>query len=431
MSNIITSPNMGLPLPVPGNDPGPDYGFNNNVAFQTIDSHNHTAGKGVQIPPAGININADLSFNGNNATNLLTTRFNPQGSPIAATSPNLNCLYTVGVDLYYNDGNGNQIKITSAGAVNATSSGISSGTASASFISSVLVVNAASLTPANIQCASILLGNNVASSNYLTLSPPNSMASNYGLTLPPLPSSQKIMTLDNSGNITAPYTVDGTSISIISNVIQTTPARLTMPTVQRFLSGSGTYTLPANCLYIKVTLCGGGAGGQGLPDYGANGGTTTFGTSLLTATGGIAFNLVSFPGIYQSPGGTATVNSPAVALIAVSGGNAQGLFGANGAAGGSGGNNPFGGGAGGSVDNQFGINAAANTGGGGAGAGSQGGSSGFGGGAGGYIQAYIFSPSSTYSYAVGVGGTGGIAGGTANGSNGGSGIIIVEEFYNT
>src|SRR6185312_12534922 len=62
------------------------------------------------------------------------------------------------------------------------------------------------------------------------------------------------------------------------------------PTHQIFTSGSGTYTKPANCLYIRVRLAGGGGGGAGsgtsAAGAGGAGGNTTFGTSLFTANGG-------------------------------------------------------------------------------------------------------------------------------------------------
>lgn len=74
---------------------------------------------------------------------------------------------------------------------------------------------------------------------------------------------------------------------------------------------------------------------------------------------------------------------------------------------------------------------ATNTGGGGGGGGTGAGTTpGLGGGAGGYVEAIINSPSATYSYAVGAGGTAGTAGtGGAAGGGGGSGVIIVEEHY--
>ncbi len=123
-------------------------------------------------------------------------------------------------ELFYNDSSGNQVQITLAGVINATSSGIASGTASAAFSTGVLVVNAATNTPANIQVASILLGNNVANSKFLTLSPPNAMGANYSLVLPGIPAATSFMTLDTSGNMGASIaTANGiTGSNIVSNV---------------------------------------------------------------------------------------------------------------------------------------------------------------------------------------------------------------------
>jgi hypothetical protein len=199
MANFISSPNMSLPLPVIGVDPGPDYASNQNAAFTILDGHTHITGSGVPITTAAININADLSFSNFNATLLRSTRFASQAAAISGAS-DLNCLYFAGGNLYANDGSGNQIKITSGGNVNATSSGISSGSASAAFSSGVLIVNSASTIPANIQGGSILLGNNVASSNFLTLSPPT-LSSNYTLTLPAIPAGSSFVTIDTSGNL--------------------------------------------------------------------------------------------------------------------------------------------------------------------------------------------------------------------------------------
>lgn len=224
MSNFTTSPNMSLAIPNVGTDPGPDYANNLNASLTIIDQHNHAAGSGVPINPSGMNINSDLLFNINNATLLRSLRFQPQSSNISLPM-DIGCLYESGSggDLFYNDASGNQIQITKSGGISATSSGISSGSASASFVAGILVVNAATLTPANIQGASLLLGNNVASTNFLTLEPPSAMAASYTLTLPSLPPAQQIMTLDASGNIAAPYTVDNSSIIVNSNVVQVGP----------------------------------------------------------------------------------------------------------------------------------------------------------------------------------------------------------------
>lgn len=204
MSDVVISPNMSLPVPVVGTDSGPDWANNLNACLSILDQHNHSSGSGVQIQPAGLNINSNLTFQNNQATNLKGVVFSSQSS-----STTLQAVYVLGVDLYYRDGSNNQIQITSGGAVNATSSGISSGTASASFVSSVLTVLAAATTPANIKGGSILLGNNTAGSKYLTLAPPNAMAADYGLVLPSIPASTSFMQIDTSGNMTAGPAISG------------------------------------------------------------------------------------------------------------------------------------------------------------------------------------------------------------------------------
>lgn len=209
----VLTPNMSLVVSTIGIDSGLLWEQNLNADLSILDAHNHTPGMGAPIPPSGININSDLSFANNQATNMKAVLFQNQSS--LAT---VNALYTVAGDLYFNDPTG-AIQMTIGGAVNATSSGIVSGAASAAFSGGVLVVNAAANTPANIQCGSVLLGNNSAASNFLTLAPPAAMAASFNLTLPSLPASTKIMALDSSGNMSGLYSVDNSTITISANVI--------------------------------------------------------------------------------------------------------------------------------------------------------------------------------------------------------------------
>ena len=217
----------------------------------------------------------------------------------------------------------------------------------------------------------------------------------------------------------------------------------TAPTVQTFLSGSGTYTTPANVRYLRVQAVGGGAGGNGggivAGASGAAGANTTFGTSLITA-GGAPIN--GAPGSdYPGAGGTGTINSPAYGNVVNGGAGSMHCltlvnFGATFylCAGGKGGDSVFNGG-GRSSHSVVGEAATANTGGGGGGGGSNvvGADSavgGQGGGAGGYVDAIIPAPAATYSYSVGAGGAGGAAGSVSDaGGAGGSGKIVVWEFY--
>lgn len=222
-----------------------------------------------------------------------------------------------------------------------------------------------------------------------------------------------------------------------------TPDTPRFPTVQRFTSGSGTYTTPVGVKYIRVRMVGGGGGGGGSGTTSGtasqSGGNTTFGSSLLIANGGSGGNRAST----TAAGGSVTINSPALSIVSISGGNGQGANIQNSSNtnatpllnGGNGGSSLFGGNGAGSRYDNPGGNAVSNSGGGGGGAGcdsSNNNQTGSGGGAGGYIEAIIVNPSSSYSYSVGSGGNGQGAGtaGQAGGS-GGSGIIIVEEYYGT
>lgn len=173
----------------------------------------------------------------------------------------------------------------------------------------------------------------------------------------------------------------------------------TAPTVQKFLSGSGTYTLPANVKYIRVKMvAGGGTGGTGTTSggggaggyqefvintpaatysygVGAAGASTTFGANTCTA----GSNGGNGGGGAGGAGGTASVVSLGTSVDACTGGTG-GTGDAGG--GGNGGNSYFGGGAGVS-GGAGGVAAASNTG----------------------------------------------SGGSANSGAGAAGKVIVEEFY--
>lgn len=227
---------------------------------------------------------------------------------------------------------------------------------------------------------------------------------------------------------------NGTKIVVLNPqlpYITSTNFTVTDPTIQKFTSGSGTYTTPANVRYIRVRMVGGGGGGAGSAttagnDHGSGGtgGNTTFGTSLLVANGGGGGTGSGVGGT----GGTATVNSPAIGtgLDGGNGGNGGTTVAGNPQFGDRGSSSFFGGasgsGRGASITNTgSGGNAAvANP------SSFLGGS----GGAGAYVEAIITSPSATYSYAVGAAGAGGTAGTGGNaGGAGGSGYIEVTEYY--
>lgn len=463
MSFESNSPNMGLVIPGVGLTSGPQYASDLNASLSIIDQHNHTPGNGVQITPTGLNINADLTFNSNDAIAVRTVRFTPQSSLIPGSSPDLGCIYESGVDLYYNDGNGNQVRLTSGGSVAGTTGSISGlvAPASASYVVDTFVWQSDANKPANMDAASYIFRNFVANSKGLTVQPPNAMGADYSITLPSLPASQKIMTLDNSGIMSAPYTVDNSTITIAANVIgvpnlgigtaqianaAVTTAKLPANYVQNSITSqtftsNGNFTVPAGVTTIFVsgsgggggggggnTTTGAGGGGEGAPYYsripitvspaavlpvviggggsagaGSGGGPTSGGNGGDSTISGLTFR-----------GGVGGINGASTGLGGVSkGGNPS--HGAGGGDGGTGGSN---GQAGGSSMLAAGGSGGASAGSGGGGGGASSGAGG-GGGSGG-------PGNSGSNYGGGGGGSAGGGGGaSAAGGVGATGIIIV------
>ena len=239
MANTTISPNMNLPIPTVSVDPGPDWATNVDACLNAIDSHNHSTGQGVQINPAGININSDLAMNGNNLTSARSVRFNAQASPLSAGS-DLGCLYESGVDLYYNDGSGNQIRLTASGnpAGGAGSiTGLPSGSASASYSAGTFVFQGATNTPAIIQGGPLKIARNVANGKGVTISAAASTAADFNMTLPSAnPSATSLLAVSNTG------VMSFQTVTSSSNNITATPIHSTGPTVTITQNVQYTYT---------------------------------------------------------------------------------------------------------------------------------------------------------------------------------------------
>ena len=236
---------MLLPVPVVGEDPGPQWATDINSCLGAIDSHNHTSGQGVPITPAAININTDLLMNGNNLTTARSVRFNPQTGTLSESS-DLGCLYEVNADLYYNDGAGNQIRITQSGSVTGSSgtiTGLPSGTASASYSGGTFSFQSATNTPAAMSIGNLILGQQVASGYNVTLEASPSQTANYVLVLPAVaPTSNQVLISDGSGNFTWTR-----GLMPLGGVIATFPA------LSGAYSTANTTTADAN----GFVLCGG------------------------------------------------------------------------------------------------------------------------------------------------------------------------------
>lgn len=368
---INTSPNMSLPIPSVGQEPGPQYATDVNNCLTIVDSHNHNPGSGVQVTTSGLNINADLSFQNNNLTLARSVRFQPQGSPLA-TASDLGCLYESGVDLYYNDGLGNQIRITSGGAITGTPGSISGlvPPASASYNtgSGTFIWQSNVNASANMDFASAIFRNMTSGSFGVTVSAPAALGSNYSLVLPTIPGATNFISLDTSGNLAAIWNVDNSTINFTGNNIRVKPAGITATelannsvTTPAILNGavtnaklhgpinldptiittSGTYIVPSGVTSLLILGAGGGGGGGGghsAPAINGNGGGGAAGCQPMTGTfpvtagetltitigGGGAGGIFNQNG---NPGGDTTISGSSTGFIAKFTGGAAGLEG--------------------------------------------------------------------------------------------------------
>lgn len=276
------SPNMNLPIPGVGTEAGPNYAFDVNSSLTLLDQHDHSPGAGVQITPSGLNINDALSFNGNSLTDVSTIVFEA-----VASSSTLQSLYVapgsespLTEDLWFTDGNGIPVQITSGGLVNATIASIPGESYSGGTF--FWKQGAGSTTPANFDIGSIILRPTVAGTTFgVQLDPPAAISSQYNIALPILPAVNSFMAIDNAGIITASIAISQgitntnianntiTGIKLVDHTIGLTQLATTVLqwNVQTFTS-SGTFNVPADVNQVYVLAAGGGGGG-------ASGGTTT------------------------------------------------------------------------------------------------------------------------------------------------------------
>lgn len=214
MANIILSINMNLPVPIVGVDPGPQYATDVNSCLTLIDSHNHTPGRGLPITPDAIDINIPLTMNGNFLTDVGGVTLNPQTTP-----PAVGTVYENGVDLFFIDGDGNNVRLTQGGSVAGAAGSISGlvppTSASASYVAidSTFVWQSNINVAANMDAGSYIFRDLTVSSPGVTVSAPTALASDYSLVLPTLPASiPQPLIIDTAGNIT-PGLIDDTMIT--------------------------------------------------------------------------------------------------------------------------------------------------------------------------------------------------------------------------
>jgi hypothetical protein len=108
---------MGLVYPTPGNTTN-TWGTVLNVLLGLVEAHDHSAGKGVQVPTAGIGINADLGFASFAATAVKALAFTEEAA--ASVTGYSDALFVNSSDhnLYFRNSSGVNVQVTAGSTLN-------------------------------------------------------------------------------------------------------------------------------------------------------------------------------------------------------------------------------------------------------------------------------------------------------------------------
>lgn len=111
----MPTPNMNLDLPTVSTTLGPEWASLLNAALELVDAHDHSSGKGTQITPAGILINALFDINSQNLSDANSYGLVNRAS---ADTSNLGSIQRISGDLYWITPAGASVQITSGSSLN-------------------------------------------------------------------------------------------------------------------------------------------------------------------------------------------------------------------------------------------------------------------------------------------------------------------------
>ena len=200
-----TSALMGMEIPAPG-DAGPTWATNLQEALEIVDAHDHSAGKGTKVTPAGINVNVDLEMNLQDLTEVRTVRFDSTAVTIAGTDRR--ALYNIGGELAYIDEAGNITTITNNGSVNGVAGsidGMGSTTADVTYSDATDTFSFTSNTgfPAKGDFSTVRIAEHVAAGKGPILTSNAATAADYNWIFPAaLPAANRLLCLDAAGDLT-------------------------------------------------------------------------------------------------------------------------------------------------------------------------------------------------------------------------------------
>lgn len=237
-----------------------------------IDAHDHTTGRGKQIPSAGIGIDAALVFNNERATQVRGLSFT--AVPSLLTTGALE-YFSFGGDAYFRNGAGVNVRITNGSTLDVTSVGGIGGDYSA-IQAEVAYVDASDTYTFKQQVSSLVrqwgriacggidlyeykaAGVTPVPGTRVRLSSPAGLAASYEMAMPPsLPGSTQILQLGASGQVTASNTIIN---PLTASGLITASAGVTLAVNQDVtVSGTGAYKHGDRVLAMNALLGDGGA----------------------------------------------------------------------------------------------------------------------------------------------------------------------------
>lgn len=289
---------MNLPISTINVDSGLSWEQNLNASLTLIDTHTHQSGSGIQIQPGGLNINTDLTFNSNSAVSLFGTNYISQNASLSSAYKGY--VYQVGVDLYWNNGNGAAVQLTNGTSIVGTAGSISglASPASASYGSSTFVWKSTATAPAKMDAGTVILRSMTTPFNAITITPPAAISgSSWPLVLPTIPASKSFLTIDISGNIASDILTNGlttANLSASAGIVGTQIAATTIAgsnlinntiTATQIANNTVTATQIANNTITATQLANSAVGTAQLLDGGVTQvkrAAATFGTNTTT-----------------------------------------------------------------------------------------------------------------------------------------------------
>lgn len=200
------TPNMLLTLPDVGETIGPTWAEELNAAIELIDSHSHSEDEGVQVTPAGLNINADLDFNSNDILAVNSIQLDDLDAAAALS----HAVYVKDGDLWYKNTGGVAVQVTNGTTIAGTQGSITGlGDGGSSAVFSDLnedfswYFSGTKLAAQNVGDIRLFPFDGSAAYTFaITLKSPTALASNYSLTLPATaPAQNGVWSVSTAGAI--------------------------------------------------------------------------------------------------------------------------------------------------------------------------------------------------------------------------------------